>query len=63
MGNGSFYGYLIEPRGVSAWWKETAQTRAFLLSRSLLLSNLEPQSLTTHNANGHCGARFYTFAG
>ena len=33
MGNDGFYGCLIEPQGVSAWWKETAQTRI----RSLLL--------------------------
>ena len=26
MGNGGFYGCLSEPEGVSAWWKETAQT-------------------------------------
>ena len=31
MGNSGFYGCLIEPQGVSAWWKEKAQTRAFLL--------------------------------
>ena len=24
MGNGGFKGCLIEPQGVSAWWKETA---------------------------------------
>ena len=44
----------IELQGVSAWWKETAQTRVFLHSRSLLLNHLEPQAkqtLTTHNAN------------
>ena len=44
MGNGGFYGCLNEPQCVSAWWKETAQTRVFLLSRSLLLNPLEPQS-------------------
>ena len=44
MGNGGFYGCLIELQGVSAWRKETAQTRVFLLSRSLLLNHLEPQS-------------------
>ena len=27
MGNGGFYGCLGKPQGVSAWWKETAQTR------------------------------------
>ena len=31
VGNGGFYGYLIETQGVSAWCKETAQTRVFLL--------------------------------
>ena len=44
MGNGGFYGCLIGPQDVSAWWKETAQTRVFVLSRSLLLNRLEPQS-------------------
>ena len=44
MGNGDFYGDLSEPQGVSAWWKETAQTRTFVLFLSLLLSHLEPQS-------------------
>ena len=47
MGNGGFYGCLIEPRRVSVWWKETAQTRVFLLSLSLLLNHLEPQSSKT----------------
>ena len=44
MGNGGFYGCLSEPQGVSAWWKETAQTRVFFRSPSLLLYDLEPQS-------------------
>ena len=26
MDNGGFYGFLSKPQGVSAWWKETAQT-------------------------------------
>ena len=26
IGNGGFYGCLSEPQGVSAWWKEMAQT-------------------------------------
>ena len=43
MSNGDFYGCLSEPL-VSAWWKETAQTQVFVLSRSLLLNRLEPQS-------------------
>ena len=43
MGNGGFDGGLSEPQGVSAWWKETAQTR-IILSRSMLLNHLEPQS-------------------
>ena len=47
MGNGGFYGCLIEPQVVSAWWKETAQALVFLLSRSLLLNHLEPQSTKT----------------
>ena len=47
MGNRGFYGSLIEPRGDSAWWKETAQTYLFLVSRSLLLNHLEPQSSET----------------
>ena len=64
MGNDSC---LIEPQGVSAWLKETAQTPIFLLSLSLML-NLEPQSsknrtLTTHNANRHFRVLFYTFVG
>ena len=44
MGNGGFYGCLSEPQGVSAWWKETAQTRVFVLSHCLLLNPLKPQS-------------------
>ena len=48
MGNGGFYGCLIELQGVSAWWKGTTQTSVFLLSRSLLLNHLdEPQSIKT----------------
>ena len=43
-GNDCFYGCLIEPKGVSAWWKETPKTHVFRLSRSLLLNHLEPQS-------------------
>ena len=31
-------------QGVPAWWKETAQAGAFLLSSSLLLNHFEPQS-------------------
>ena len=38
MGNGGFYGCLSEARGVSAWWKETAQTSihsfSFLVAES-----------------------------
>ena len=64
MGNAGFCGCLSEPQGVSVWWKETAQTRVFVLSRSLLLSHLErrqaSQTVTTHNANRHCHVRFYT---
>ena len=47
MCNDGFYGCFIEPQGVSAWWKEPAQTRVFLLSRSLLLNHLKPQSSKT----------------
>ena len=47
MGNGGFYGCLSEPEGVPAWWKETAQTHVFVLSRSLLLNHLETQSIKT----------------
>ena len=32
MGHGGFYGCLGEPQGVSAWWKETAQTCIRFLS-------------------------------
>jgi len=38
------YGCLIEVLVVSAWWKETAQTRVFPLSPSLLPNRREPQS-------------------
>ena len=41
VGNGVFDSSLIEPQGVSAWWKET--TRILLLSCSLLLNHFEPQ--------------------
>ena len=38
MGNGGFYDCLSEPLGISAWWKETAQTRirsfSFLVAES-----------------------------
>ena len=38
MGNGGFYWCLSEPQGVSAQWKETAQTRirsfSFLVAES-----------------------------
>ena len=37
-------GCLSKPQGVSAWWKKTAQTRVFLLSRPLLLNRPDPQS-------------------
>ena len=47
MGNDGFYGCVIEPQGVSEWRKESAQTRVFLLSCSLLLNHLEPQSSKT----------------
>ena len=38
MGNGSFYGCMSKPQVVSAWWKETAQTRVFMLFPTLLLN-------------------------
>ena len=38
-----FYGYLSEPQGVSVWWKETAQTHVFVLSRSLSIIFIGPQ--------------------
>ena len=67
MGNSGFYACLSEPQGVSARWKEAAQTQVFILSRSLLLNHLEPQSskqtLTTYNANRYCRLRFSTFVG
>ena len=44
---GGFYSCLSEVQGVSAWCKETAQTRVFVLSRSLLVNHLEPQSSKT----------------
>ena len=47
MGNGGFYGCLVETQGVSAWLKETAQTRVFLLARPVLLNHLKPQSSKT----------------
>ena len=46
MGNGGFYGCLSEPEGVSAWWNETAQTQ-FVLSTTLLLNHIKPQSIKT----------------
>ena len=67
VGNAGFHGYLSEPQNISAWWKERAQTRVFVLSRSLLLNHLEPQSsktsLTTYNANWNCRVRLYTSVG
>ena len=62
MGNGGSYGCLIEPQGISASLKEPAQTRVFLLSRSMNL-NQANQALITHNAHRHCRPRFYTFVG
>ena len=38
MGNSGLYGCMSEPQGVSAWWKETEQTRipsfSFLVAES-----------------------------
>ena len=45
--NYGFYVCLIGPQGVSLWWKETTQTRVFILSRTLLLNHLERQSSET----------------
>ena len=47
IGNCGFYGCLSELQGVSGRWKETAQTHVFVLSLSLLLNHLEPQSIKT----------------
>ena len=47
MDKSGFRGCLITPQGFTGWWKETAQTRSFLPSRSLLLNDLEPQSSKT----------------
>ena len=67
MGSGGFYGCLSEHQGVSAWWKETAQTRLhfllFLVAESPWSSIKQSQTLTTHNTNRHCRVRFYTFVG
>ena len=56
-----------KPPGVSAWWKETAQTRirffSFLVAESPWTTIKQSQTLTTHNANRHCRVRFYTFVG
>ena len=42
--NDGFYGCLIEPQGVSAKWKVTAQTQVFVFSHSFVLNHLEPRS-------------------
>ena len=44
LGDGGFYGCLSKPQVVSAWWKETAQTRVVVLSPALLLNHPKPQS-------------------
>ena len=49
MGNGGFYGCLIEPQGVSAWWKETAQTRVFVHDGPLLGKNLPDAMLRSRD--------------
>ena len=38
-----FYGCFIKPLSVSAWKKETAQARVFVLPPFLLLNHLKPQ--------------------
>ena len=67
MGNGGFYCCLSEPQGVSAWWRETAQTSirffSFFPAESPWTSIKQSQTLTTHNANRHCRVCFYTFVG
>ena len=67
MGNGGFYCCLSKPQGVSAWWKETAQTRirffSSLVAESPWTSIKQGQTLTTHNTKRHCRVRFYTFVG
>ena len=67
MGNDCFYSCVIESQGVSAWWKETAQTRicsfSFLVAESTWTSIEQNQTLTTHNANRHCRVHFYSFLG
>ena len=44
MGNGGFYGCLSEPQGVSQRGRRKQPKHVFVLSRSLLLNHLEPQS-------------------
>ena len=66
MGNGGFYGCLIEPQDVSEWWKESAETRIFLsailffVAESPWTSIKQKQTLTTHNANRYSRVRFET---
>ena len=59
--------WMSKPQGVSAWWKETAQTRirffSSLVAESPWTSIKQSQTLTTHNTNRHCRVRFYTFVG
>ena len=50
---------VCEPQGVSAQWKETAQTRVFVFSLTLFLNHVKSQpsmsqTFTTHNTNRHC---------
>ena len=54
---------MIEPEDVSAWWKDTSQTRVSILSPSLLLNHLETQSAKAMLLlpSRHCLVRFYTF--
>ena len=44
MNNGGFHGCLIEPLAISAWWKETAQTRIHFFSSLVALNHPEPHS-------------------
>ena len=64
MCNGVFFSVacVIKPQGVSAWRKETAQTRVFLLSRSLLLNHLESSKTKLLLPIIPIGIVAYTFA-
>ena len=68
MGNGGFYGCLIEShRCFSVVEGNSTNTciHAFsrLVAESPWTSIKQNHTLTTHNANQHCRIRFYTFVG